>query len=222
MAARSDLSFEEFIEFQFGPAVRPYGNPWYFDLDADWWEPEPRTGIEHLRRLFSDGPKVLAWFSDAQIAQGLDGLINVTAIGGQPWMLDPVTPAEERAAVWHAIAMFFADLLAPRCSARLGHLSEDGGPLNRVAYMWWEGFPGLTGPDDPKRELVNGAELCCLEAILSLSSAACQEAALHGLGHRLNGEPRCVAVIDAFLSSGRAARPELIAYARAARTGCVN
>jgi hypothetical protein len=54
MAALTDLTFEQFIEFQFGHAVRPQGNPWYFDTDGDWWWPEPRTGVAYLTRLFSE------------------------------------------------------------------------------------------------------------------------------------------------------------------------
>jgi hypothetical protein len=221
MAALSDLSFEDFIQFQFGPAVRAHGNPWYMDIDGDWWSPEPRTGIAYLTRLFSNGPQVLQWFSDAQIAQGLGGLINTSAIGDQPWMRDPVTPAVERAAVWNAIASFFTDVLAPRCSPALGHLSEEGASLNMTTYMWWEGFPGLTNPDDIEREPVDSAELACLDAILALDSPACQEAALHGLGHWVRREPRCEGIIDAYLAAGKAAWPELDTYARSARSGCI-
>ncbi len=168
MAALTDLTFEQFVDFQFGHAVRPQGNPWYFDTDGDWWWPEPRTGVGYLTRLFSEGPPVLQWFSDAQIAQGLTGLINTMAVGDQPWMRDPVTPANERAAAWDAIAQFFADVLAPRCSPTLGHLSEEGAPLNLVTYMWWESFPGFTNPYDPERELVDQAELDCLRSVLAL------------------------------------------------------
>ncbi len=221
MAALRDLSFEKFVEFQFGHAVRPYGNPWYFDLDGDWWEPDPHTGIVYLTRLFSNGREVLQWFSDAQIAQGLGGLINTAAVGDQPWMRDPITPAAERGSAWSAVALFFAEVLAPRCAPALGHLSEDGAPLNMRTYMWWDGFPGFTNPDDPDRDLVDLAELDCLEAILGLESAACQEAALHGLGHWVRREPRCESIIDAYLTAGKAAWPELDTYARAARSGCI-
>jgi hypothetical protein len=123
--------------------------------------------------------------------------------------------------VWTAISRFFADLLAPRCSPSLGHLSDEGGPLNMVTYMWWESFPSFTNPDDPQRELVNDAELACLEFILGLESVACQEAALHGLGHWVRREPRCEAIIDDYLASGRSARAELGDYARSARGGCI-
>ena len=222
MAARTDFSFDEFVEFHFRREVPLHGNPWYMDLDADWWEPEPRTGIAFLTRLFADGPEVLRWFSDAQIAQGLDSLVNISATGDLPWMYDPATPAAERAGVWGAVARFFTDLLAPRCSPALGHISEDGTPLNMRTYMWWENFPLLTGPADPDREMIQAAELECLESVLALDSAACQEAALHGLGHLVSRDPRCEEMIDHYLASGRMARPELVTYARAARTGCIN
>ena len=221
MAPRSDLSFEQFVEFQFGHSVRAHGNPWYADLDGDWWEPEPRSGIAYLTRLFSEGPEVLQWFSDAQTARGLDDPITTMAVGDQPWMRAPTTPAEERATAWDSVARFFAEFLAPRCSPSLGHLSEEGKPLNGVTYMWWESFPGFTNPDDPDRELIDQEELACLRSILGLDSAACQEAALHGLGHCVRREPGCEAIIDAYLAEERAARPELVAYARAARGGCV-
>lgn len=221
MRALTDLSFEQFVEFQFGHEIRAHGNAWHFDTDGDWWWPEPRTGIAYLTRLFSAGPSALQWFSDAQIAQGLTGLINTMAVGDQPWMRDPVTPIEERAAVWDAVARFFAEVLAPGCSPTLGHLSEEGRPLNGVTYMWWESFPGFANPDDPGRNLVDQAELACLRAVLAIDSAACQEAALHGLGHWARREPRCEAIIDAYLAEGRAIRPELIAYAQAALGGCI-
>jgi len=220
MAALRDLTFDQFVEFQFGHAVGAH--PWRMGIDADWWEPEPRTGIAYLTQLFSDGASVLEWYHDDQIAQGLTGLVNTMAVGDQPWMRDPVTPAEERAAVWGAITTFFRDVLAPRCAPVLGHNATEAGPeINGVTYMWWESFPGFANPDDPRRALVDDAELACLEAVLTLDSAACQEAALHGLGHWVRREPRCEAVIDRYLASGNAAMPELAEYAKAARCGCI-
>ena len=221
MAALHDLTFDQFVEFQFGQSVPSHGNPWYMEVDGDWWAPEPRIGISYLTRLLREGPKVLGWFSDAQIAQGLDGLINTMAVGDQPWMRDPATPVEDRANAWRAVATFFGEVLGPRCDPALGHLSEEGRPLNRITYMWWESFPGFANPDDPKRAMVDEAELECLQSVLGLVSVACQEAALHGLGHWVRREPRCAAIIDAYLSEDQARRPELIAYARSGRGGCI-
>jgi hypothetical protein len=219
MPALHDLTFEQFVDFQFGPAV---GRPPYFEIDHDWWAPEPRTGIAYLTRLFARGAEVLRWFHDDQIAQGLTGLVNTMAVGDQPWMRDPMTPGQERANVWPAIATFFEQVLAPRCVPELGHLAtEVPPPINTVTYMWWESFPALAEPDDPDRERIADAELDCLVRVLSLESPACQEAALHGLGHRLAHEPRCAEVIDRYLADGSAAAPELVAYAESARSGCI-
>jgi len=221
MPALTDLSFDQFVEFHFGQAVRAHGDEWFFDLDGDWWDPEPQVGIAYLTRLFSNGPEVLERFSDAQIAQGLDGLINTTGVGDQPWMHSPFVPAAERVSAWEAVAIFFADVLAPRCSDTLGHLSEPGAPLNNRTYMWWDGFPGFVRPEDPAQGAIDNAELACLRSILNLDSAACQEAALHGLGHWVHREPRCEPIIAEYIATGRLARPELLNYAKAARTGCI-
>ena len=222
MTARTGLDFDEFVEFQFGPAVRSGGNAWYFDPDCDWWEPDPRTGIAYLTRLFTQGRELLEPFSDVQVAQGLTGLMNTMAVGDQPWMRDPATPPSERAEAWTAMVPLFANVLAPRCVPVLGHLAKVPPPaIDTVTYMWWESLPGFTNPGDPGRALIDEAELDALERVLALDSVACQEAALHGLGHLASRQPRSAEIIDAYLKSGGPALPELASYARAARTGCI-
>lgn len=58
--------------------------------------------------------------------------------------------------------------------------------------------------------------------ILAIPHPASQESALHGLGHWGEHAPaRAEALIDAYLAGNHAARPELINYARAARSGCI-
>ena len=219
MAAGLDLPFDAFVDFHFNCIV---GKPWYAEFDHDWWEPEPRTGIAYLTRLFTNGAEILEYFHDDQIAQGLTGLVNTMAIGGQPWMADPVVPAEDRAAVWPAIATFFREVLAPRCAPLLGHNATAAGPpINTVTYMWWESFPGFAGPDDPDRRAIIDAELECMECVLRIDSIACQEAALHGLGHWVGREPRCADIIDRYLAAERAPAPALVTYATSARSGCV-
>lgn len=227
MAAIRHLPFDAWIEHAFGPAVPLHGNPWFLDpenLDTDYWDPDPRLGVAYLTRLFAEGPQHLRWFSDAQIAQGLTYLVDTSAVGAQPYVADPTVPAKARSALWDAVALFFRDVLMPRCEPALGHLNETWNPINLVTYMWWEGFPATFHPGDPKRGAVVEAEIRALSEILELSSPACQEAALHGIGHYTRydwARARCERLIDAYLERGEASRPELIAYARAARTGCI-
>jgi hypothetical protein len=61
-----------------------------------------------------------------------------------------------------------------------------------------------------------------MEQILGLGSLACQESALHGLGHWQPQHASEVArIIDAFIMSQRELDPRLLAYAKAAQCGCV-
>ncbi|HET9773114.1 MAG TPA: hypothetical protein VFS16_19630, partial [Acidimicrobiia bacterium] len=61
-----------------------------------------------------------------------------------------------------------------------------------------------------------------LEDVLAIEHAACQESAIHGLGHRIGRHPeRAPAVLDRWLAADRARDPRLRNYAAAARTGCI-
>jgi hypothetical protein len=121
-----------------------------------------------------------------------------------------------------ALSRLFADLFAPRCTPSLGHLSETGGPLNTVCYMWWDEFPAIALPDDPDRAMLHGAALQVMAYSLQLPSMACQESALHGLGHWRRYDPQHVeGIVDAYIAADRFADPRLRSYAAAARCGCV-
>jgi hypothetical protein len=61
-----------------------------------------------------------------------------------------------------------------------------------------------------------------MERILELDSIACQEGALHGLGHWQREYPGEVErIVDRFLESRGGLDARLIDYAKAARCGCV-
>jgi len=61
-----------------------------------------------------------------------------------------------------------------------------------------------------------------MDQTLALDSLACRESALHGLGHWHARYPQGVEqIIDDALGRAQAWPPDLLAYARIARTGCV-
>lgn len=223
MASLADLSFDDWIEHAFGREVRLHGNAWYFDPDAPWWDPPPRLAIDYLTRLFDEPEKPLAWFSDAQIAQGMTYLLNSCATGERGWLISREVPVAARRRCIMAIHTLFAALFAPRCAPVLGHLDEAGArPINGVTYMFWDVFPGVALSDDPDRDVLVRATLSVMTETLRLESIACQESALHGLGHAHRDYPDIVeGAIDGFLATHPVIRPELAAYARAARCGCV-
>lgn len=61
-----------------------------------------------------------------------------------------------------------------------------------------------------------------MQQCLELDHPACIESALHGLGHMVFSKPKIARpIIDNFLKKHRHADPELLEYARAARTGII-
>jgi hypothetical protein len=94
--------------------------------------------------------------------------------------------------------------------------------MNVTCYMWWDLLPLAGAPGDPAHVALDRAALDVMAETLALDAIACQESALHGLGHWHAAYPAPVeATIDRFLAARPDARPELVAYARSARGGCV-
>jgi hypothetical protein len=220
--ALTSLSYELWIEHVFSHEVRKYQNAWYFDLGCDTWEAPADVSVAYLTRLFEDPEPAVAYFSDAQIAQGLYYLIDSGAGGVVMVLGEAAVPLSDRERCVRAIYSLFAELFAPRCAPRLSHLdvgkAEDGpgtAELNGLCYMWWDIFSG-GGLD------LTPVYLATMERILELDSIACQESALHGLGHWAAYDARAVeAIVDRFLRRSQGLSSELTAYARSARVGCV-
>ena len=53
------LSYDAWLEHAFGHEIRFARNPWYFDEDHDWWDPEPATAVDFLTRLFTTSEQSL-------------------------------------------------------------------------------------------------------------------------------------------------------------------
>jgi hypothetical protein len=88
--------------------------------------------------------------------------------------------------------------------------------------MWWDEFPCIALPSDPNLRRLSGTALTTMEHILGLGSLACQESALHRLGHWQGQHAGDVArIIDRFVASHAELDPRPLAYAGAARCGCV-
>lgn len=218
-----NLSFDAWLEHSFGREVRFQQAPWYFDPDTDWWDPLPVEAVSYLTRLFEDPESALQGFADSQIAQGLTYLVNTSASGDNRWLCSTDVPIKDRVRCINSVAILFEKLFEPRCAPSLSHLSEaDAGTLNCVCYMWWDVFPSLALAGDPDLPTLHDCALNVMERTLRLDSIACQESALHGLGHwhRDCGE-QVTQIIDRFCESHSGADPRILAYARSARCGCV-
>src|SRR5258708_31689963 len=200
-----------------------HGNPWYFDPDISHWEPSADEALSHLIGLFENPLSALENYADSQISQGLTYLVNTMASGDSGWFSSRAASVSQRLRAIGAIYSLFDQLFRPQCAPIMSHLDEEGAkPLNGNCYMWWDGFPSVALPGDPDRLALHDAVLAVMGKILTLDSIACQESALHGLGHWQRERPMIVeSNIDRFLRSNTALDHRLVAYAQAARCGCV-
>lgn len=219
-----DLEFEPWVEHVFSHDVPYQGIAWYFDVAADTWDGSSALTVRHITRLFDDPAVALEYFSDAQIGQGLYYLIDSGAGGLALSLLDEAVPLPARQECLGAIPRLFERLLEPRVAPVLGHRDEKGArPLNMVTYMWWDIFPvaATANPGSPP-DPINATILASMDRILGSRHPAIQESALHGLGHWASAFPaETAAIIDAYLTRTPEIRPELLAYARAAKQACV-
>ncbi len=216
----TDLTYEQWINHVFDHPVPFSGQAWYYG-DADWWEPQPRQAIAYLTRLFEAPDPLIEEFSDSQIGQGLTYLISVD--DHCRFLADDAVPADTRVTCISAMRTLFRQIFEPRCVPILSHLDEPGGnELSYICYMWWDvGSLGVTSKPR-KRDPIHEACLGVMRDTLTLPNPACQESALHGLGHWARAyQEFTAATIDAYLAANAKLRPELVRYAQAARAGCV-
>jgi hypothetical protein len=171
----------------------------------------------------------LARFSDRAVGCGLKALVD-------PIFSDLVGQLYRRADVLTAFGDLYSKCLSVRSPAVLGSLSEPSGPasaeLGFITYMMWDITSLNYWPDDRNHETFVPPFLDMLERVMMTNdNPACIESALHGIGHVSGyGRPlaatsyadeRRVRIIDAFLAQRSTLRPELLDYARAARTGMI-
>ena len=111
--------------------------------------------------------------------------------------------------------------MAVRCSPHLGHLAEEGNPLNSACYMWFDMLLERFSPRELGRAQLETELFLTLRRILAIPHDACRESALHGIGHWVGIYPRLAEMVDEFLLGAPGLRPELIAYAQRARVGAI-
>ncbi|HEX5243394.1 MAG TPA: hypothetical protein VFW23_09065 [Tepidisphaeraceae bacterium] len=199
---------------------------WYWTPFDDPWAEDPTTNLIYLRRLFEQPEFLTSAYSRAQVAQGLWFLAAGTFSGYTKYLSDPVIPWPIRKDTIASIPQLFRHLFAAQCGDTLGHLDRRGDdPLCTCCYMWWDIFPANGGidifPTGGEEELID-AFLAAMSAILLLPSEACQESALHGLGHAAERFPdRVKPIIDEFLARQPKISEELKQYALRAREGSI-
>jgi hypothetical protein len=213
-------TFEQWIDGIFDhPIVDP---AWYWDIDADTCVEEREINVAYLTLLFTNCDNLLRRFSDDQVGQGFHMIVSSSCSDHSVTITTDRVPWPARQAAIRAIFDVYVKCFSRRCSERLGHLGEPGGPLNWICYMWWDVFAAWIYPAESGRQDEFHEYIAVMERCLTLSHPACLEGALHGLGHCCLNYPELVEpIIDRFLIDQRQWRPELLSYAQRARRGAV-
>lgn len=216
----TDPPFEQWVSYMFDhPVTEP---AWYWDIDEPSVNLSKPLVVEYATRLFQNSGSLLAPYSDEQLNQGLWYLIGESTTDLYA-LRNLEIPLEARLECIRSIYEVYRQCFLPRCTQHLSYMDEPGaGPLNGICYMWWDIFPLYGQPKDPLRKAIDEACMSVMKETLELPSEACQEAALHGLGHwGLYYEDQCKAIIEPFLRRTNL-RPELLRYAKHAHMAYVN
>ncbi len=123
---------------------------------------------------------------------------------------------------WDALQNLFANVFVLHVSNSLGHLGEhklSSSSLDAPCYLWWElrSYRPRKGSSSSDEKFIAFCEWC-----LQSDSAGVQESAIHGLGHSLQrkkGFTSAKEILQKFIQSKWAKRPELNYYAEIALTG---
>lgn len=216
------LSFEQWVKYVFDhPVTKP---EWHWNIQRDSWNElkNPALTVSYLTQLFTHPVEVLAPYRDPQINQGFWYLVHNACSSYMFTLQDTSVPLKDRATCLESIYTLFEKLFATRCTSALGHLSEEGNPLNSVCYMWWDLIPltGIRTTDDLRR--IGETALEVMTKILEIKSDACRESALHGLGHWTYYYGDAIrAEIDSWLQRHPDLRSELRQYAEQAKENCI-
>lgn len=189
---------------------------------ADWALPSSET-VDYLFKTFEEADALLKRFSEDQVGDGFWYISSKTACT----LWDDSVPLVTRQKAARSMRKLYSDCFAARCAPLLLHLNDSGDhPLNGTCYMWWDLMRDFTPIDEwPKnstRKQINNEFLAVMEFALGLESVACQESALHGLGHWAEYCPdRVQEIIDRFIMGNPSANPNIIKYSWSAREGKV-
>ncbi len=199
---------------------------WFHQPDCDYWREsaDPNRTVDYLTRLFSNVDRLVTPYTNAQIDQGLNFLTSNGASDHMFELLEAEVPLDARIACVQSFYDVYEKLYARQCDPILlsmifGH-DANINPLNLTCYMWWDNSPFYGKSGDPVTEQLDQPILDVMAKTLQINHMACQEGALHGLGHWSGKYPEFVeATIDRFLETNPDLHPALRSYALAARTG---
>jgi hypothetical protein len=216
------VTFEEWLKWAFDhPAPAKDGKEWYWDVpDVDeggrWLDRPPVQALTFATKLFENPLAYLSCYSDAQIGEGIWFIVFRTCSKHFDGLVDPSVDLGLRTRCIRSLENLSRELFAPRCSDNGVWYATD--PLDQICYMLWDLVVSDTSNIDPE---IDKVFLDTLARILAIPCIACQQSALHGLGHLVRYTKLGADVIQQFLDDHPNLREDLRKYAQKALVGAV-
>jgi hypothetical protein len=213
------MNISEFTQYLYD---RPVNNAeWYFEDDhQDLALPKDQL-VQLATEAFNSVVEVVDDFSEKQICMGLQYLVDPSC-GPIPYLyVDTSIDFAIRSSAIASMQTVFRHLFANLRNELGLYRTSGGAPLSfgETCYMWWDMFPRHGVPMRSELEETDAFICRTIGSILEIDSLACQESALHGLGHWFSSRPDDIAkMIGAFLPRAPAVLKE---YAMDAMQGRV-
>ncbi|HUB86480.1 MAG TPA: hypothetical protein VMB22_01205 [Verrucomicrobiae bacterium] len=209
--------YQEWLKHIFDHEVGVKKPQWYFGEDAPVFEASDDEMTELISQTFRNAGKDLIKYNDAQVDQGIWYFVSMSGANFLHSLESPEVLLKRRLEAIQNIFHLYSDCFAKRCAETLGHLSEEGSPLNSSCYMFWDISPLTVNKTQEIQDIV----LDVLEKILTIEHRACRESALHGLSEMFfSRREDAQKIIDDFLGKTKLDE-KLLTYARDAREGRV-
>lgn len=197
--------YQEWLTYLFDHEIVPGLPEWYWQENAPVFEATPAEVAELWIAMMKNAETDLLDYSDAQLGQGLWYLFSNACSDHSFQVTSGDLPVKKVAEVYDSLRWLYTGLFSRRCLPVLGHLSEEGSPLNGICYMLWDVSPLGWPPENDRTPAVVTALFGVLEHALDLPHRACAESALHGLGEIQSRYPERVEAVI---------RPRLLRLAR--------
>ena len=212
-----DLGFDDFVRLVFD-----HEDPEWMWGEHEVWklEDDPANVVDCLSRVFEDTGVVYPRFTSEQVAVGVNYLINPSMSNMAFCLLDASVSLADRLRSLRSIEPLYAKFFAKVLPNEFTNGSSKSRASN-VCYMFWDVIPfhgRTTNPytkDDSDvvarwDEHLQTERTCIdvLEETLAIEHLACQEGALHGLGHWQSHDPaRIAGIVDEYLETDRPQAP---------------
>ena len=214
-----NMTYKDFVDFLFDRPANITCLKLFFQDDFIAPEFDNKVIIEHISRVFHDIENLSGLYSEEQLVNGLEYLID-SACGLVCYsFLSSEVAHSSRITAIASMYDVFEKVFDKKCTNTDAPLDRTASSYNYLCEMWWDVFPRHGFPRNPDMESIDRTILNTITTIFLLENEACKKSALHGLGHWHSEYPE---EVEAFITSQKHKIPEsLKVYSERAMAGDV-